>query len=98
MSNPAMTVVFIAGNRRERVQRALRGLLSQDIADQIAIVVYDRADEPDCDLPELTSANLSYQRVGKNLSLGELQKRGLLAATTDVIAFLEEHVLVPPGW
>jgi hypothetical protein len=98
MPNPVLTVVFVAGNCRERVQRALRGLLSQDIADQIAIIVYDRADQPRRDLPELTSPNVTYEAVGKNSTLGQLQKRGLLAATTDVIAFIEEHVLVPPGW
>lgn len=96
--DPILTVTLIAGNRRERVQRALRSILAQDIADKIVIIVYDRADNPARDLPELTTPNVSYEPVGRNTTLGQLQKRAVLAAKTDVIAFIEEHVAVPSGW
>jgi hypothetical protein len=36
--------------------------------------------------------------VGSRTTAGQLQKRGLLAATTDFVAFVEEHVVVSPGW
>lgn len=97
-SKPLLTVVFIAGNRRERVQRSLRGLLSQDIADQIVIMLFDRADKPSRDLPELTSPNVIYQAVDRNTTVGQLQKRGVVTASSDCVAFIEEHVVVPPGW
>jgi glycosyltransferase involved in cell wall biosynthesis len=95
---PVLTVVLIAGNRRERVQRMLRSVLEQDIADQIVIIVYDRADRPARDLPELNRSNIVYEAVDRQSTLGPLQKRATLAATTDIIAFIEEHVVVPPGW
>jgi glycosyltransferase involved in cell wall biosynthesis len=98
LANPLLTVILIAGNHRERVQRMLRSVLEQDIADQILIIVYDRADRPTRDLPELTGSNVVYEAVDRRATLGQLQKRGTLAATTDVIAFIEEHVVVPPGW
>jgi glycosyltransferase involved in cell wall biosynthesis len=97
-TNPLLTVVMIAGNRRERAQRMLRSVLEQDIADQIVIMVYDRADQPGRDLPELNRSNIVYEVVGKEWTLGPLQKRAILAASTDIIAFIEEHVVVPPGW
>jgi hypothetical protein len=97
-TTPVLTVVLIIGNRRERVPRMLRSILEQDIADQIVIMVYDRADEPARDSPELNRSNIVYEAVDRRWTLGPLQKRAALAATTDIIAFTEEHVVVPPGW
>jgi glycosyltransferase involved in cell wall biosynthesis len=97
-ARPLLTVVLIAGNRRERVQRMLRSILEQDVADQIVVIVYDRADQPARDLPELDRSNIIYEAVGRQSTLGPLQKRATLAATTEIIAFIEEHVVVPPGW
>lgn len=98
MAAPLLTVVLIAGNYRERTQRMLRSVLEQDIADQIIIMVYDRADQPARDLPELNGPNIVYEAVGSRSRLGEIQKRATLAASTDIIAFIEEHVTVSPGW
>jgi hypothetical protein len=97
-TTPVLTVVLIAGNRRERVQRMLRSVLDQDIADQIVIMVYDRADQPARDLPELNSSSIVYEKVDRRSTLGALQKRAVLAASTHIVAFIEEHVAVPPGW
>lgn len=96
--SPAFTVVLVAGNRRERAQRMLRSVLEQDIADQIVIMVYDRADQPSRDLPELTRPGIIYEAVDKGSTIGQLLARATLAAATEIIAFIEEHVVVPPGW
>jgi len=96
--DPLITLIIVAGNFRDRVQRSLRSVLSQDIADRIAIIVYDRADEPRRDISELNNPNVIYEAVANNTTLGQLAKRGLLAATTDIVAFVDEHVAVPAGW
>jgi len=96
--DPLLTVVLIAGTHRERVQRMLRSVLDQDIADQIVIMVYDRTENPSRNLPELNAPNVIYEPVDIKSTLGQLQKRAVLATSTDVIAFIEEHVVVPPGW
>jgi glycosyltransferase involved in cell wall biosynthesis len=93
-----LTVVLIAGNNRERAQRMLRSVLEQDIAEKIVVVVFDRADNPSRDLPELRRSNIVYEPVDKNSTLGQLRARAARAASTEVIAFIEEHVVVPPGW
>jgi hypothetical protein len=95
---PLLTVILIAGNRREGVQRTLQSIFEQDIADQIVIMVFDRADQPARDLPELNRSNVLYEAVDRQSTLGRLQKRATLAASTDVVAFIEEHVVVPSGW
>jgi glycosyltransferase involved in cell wall biosynthesis len=97
-SSPALTVVLVADNQRERAKRMLRSVLQQDIADKIIIFVYDRACESTKDFAELNHPNVVYEAVGRKLTLGQLQMRAILSATTDVIAFIEEHVTVPPGW
>ena len=96
--NPAVTVILVVGNYRSRAQRALRSVLAQDIIDQILILFYDRADRPARDFPELNHPNVKYEAVDKKITLGELQKRGILAATSEIVGFVEEHVAVPPNW
>lgn len=97
-SGPLITLILVAGNFRDRVQRSLRSVLSQDIADQIAIIVYDRADQPKRDLSELNSPQVFYEAVANDTTLGQLTKRGLLAANTDIVGFIDEHVVLPAGW
>jgi hypothetical protein len=97
-SNPALTVVLVVDKYRERAQRMLRSVLEQDIADQISLLVYDRADQTGRDLPEFHLENVVYEAVDRELTLGQLQKRAILTTSSDIIAFIEEHVAVPPGW
>jgi hypothetical protein len=93
-----LTVILIIGDKRERAQRALQSILAQDIADRILVLVYDRSSTPAQDFPELTRSNVVYEPSGPNTTLGELQKRAVQTATTDIIGLLEEHVVVPAGW
>jgi hypothetical protein len=95
---PTLTVVLITDDFRDRAQRMLRSVLDQDIAEQIVVFVYDRAHISGKDFPELNNPNVVYEPVSRRLTLGQLQKRAAQTATTDVIAFIEEHVAVPPGW
>ena len=76
----------------------LRSVLQQDIADEIVIFVYDRAPQETRDFAELDHPNVVYEAVSKKFTLGQLQKHATLTATTDIIAFIEEHVTVPSGW
>src|SRR6266480_1621072 len=96
--DPALTVVLVAANYRNRAQRALRSILEQDIADQVVVLFYDRADKPARDFPELNHANVRYEAVDRNITLGVLQRRGILAATSEIVGLMEEHVVVPPNW
>jgi hypothetical protein len=96
--NPALTVVLVAGNYRKRAQRALRSILEQDIADQTVVLFYDRADRPARDFEELNHPSVKYEAVDRKLTLGELQKRAVLAATSEIVGFVEEHVIVAPNW
>lgn len=93
-----LTVILIIGDKRERAQRALQSILAQDIADRILILIYDRSRTPAQDFAELTRSNVVYEPSGPNTTLGELQKRAVQTATTDIVGFMEEHVVVPAGW
>lgn len=97
-SNPALTVVLIIDKHRERAERMLRSVLDQDIADQISVLVYDRASQTARDLPEFHVPNVIYEAVDRKATLGQLQKQAILTTSSDVLAFIEEHVSVPPGW
>jgi hypothetical protein len=93
-----LTVILIIGDKRERAQRALQSILAQDIADRILVLIYDRSSNPAQDFPELTRSNVVYEPSGPHTTLGELQKRAVHTATTEIVGFLEEHVVVPAGW
>jgi glycosyltransferase involved in cell wall biosynthesis len=95
---PILTVVLIAGNCRDRIQAVLRSVLEQDGAEQIVVFVYDRAYQPVRDLAEFSHPGVIYEAVDRRSTLGQLQKRAVLDARTHIIAFIEEHVIVPPGW
>ncbi|MFL6514961.1 MAG: glycosyltransferase [Chthoniobacterales bacterium] len=97
-NQPLLTVVLIAGNYRDRVQRALRSILNQDTIDQVVVMVYDRAFEPARNLPEFEHPKVTYKAVERHTTLGQLQKSAVLTTETEFIAFLEEHVTVPPDW
>ena len=97
-SSPILTVVLVVDRYRERAQRVLRSLLEQELAGQINIVVYDRASQTARDLPEFHLPNVFHEAVDRKSTLGQLQKRATLTIPTDIIAFIEEHVTVPPGW
>ena len=93
-----MTVVLVAGNVRERAQRTLQSVLEQKLNGQIAVLVYDRAFQPARDLPEFDHPSVTYQAADSRSTLGQLQKQAVFAVQTEFIAFIEEHVVVPPGW
>jgi hypothetical protein len=97
-AHPVITAVLIADSHRDRAQRMLRSVLQQDIGEQIIIFVYDRASELGKNFSELDHPNVVYEPVSRKLTLGQLQKRATLEAKTNIIAFIEEHVTVPPGW
>src|SRR5689334_11606093 len=96
--NPIFTITLIIGEKRERARRALKSVLAQDIADRILVNVFDRSRDPKVDFPELTAPNVNYEPVTLQTTLGELQKRAVLGATTEFVGFLEEHVVAPPEW
>ena len=98
LSKPLLTVVLVAGNYRDRFQTCIRSVLAQDIIDQIAILVYDRAYRPVRDLPEFEHPQVRYEAVDRHRTLGQLQKESVLETETEFIAFIEEHVVVPVNW
>lgn len=95
---PVLTVVLVVADYRERGRRALRSILDQDIDKEFLVLFYDRAQQPARDIPELNHPSVRYEAVDRNITLGELQKRGVLAATTEIVGLAEEHVTVPRNW
>lgn len=96
--NPAATIVLVVGNYRARARRGLRSILDQDATEEFVVLFYDRADKPARDFPELNHPRVRYEVVDRKFTLGELQKRAILAATTEIVGLIEEHVAVPSNW
>lgn len=97
-SSPEISVIVVAGDLRDRAGACLRSLLEQGLGERMELLLLDRGrpgSEPvrGCDapcvrrLPQPPDATFSAMRAA-----------GVAAARAPVVAFVEEHVRVRPGW
>ena len=96
-SGPAMTVVLVAGSRRGRAARALRSVLEQETSGALEVLLVDAA----ADLPRVAGHDdrgVRVLAVAPGTHCGAARARAVRAATTAVLAFLEEHTVALAGW
>ena len=96
-SAPTMSVVLVAGRQRARAARALRSVLEQRTAATLDVLLVDAA----AGSPPLAGHDDPRVRVlvvAAGTHIGAARACAVRAATTAVIAFLEEHTVVLPGW
>ena len=97
-SEPVMSVVVMVDRQRQRGERCLRSILDQNIVSQLEILLLDFAST---ELPPLAgSDHPSVRVVPMNYATGFGGSRvlGVRMARAPIVAFLEEHVTVRPGW
>lgn len=95
---PAVTVVIPTHNRPEQMKRALESVLAQEYNGTIDTVVVFDAEEPY--LPEVRiGEHRSVAAIGNQRSRGLAGARnsGILAATNDYVAFLDDDDWWMPG-
>ncbi len=94
---PQLSVVIVAGVRRHRVGRLLTQLGCQSVADRLEVVVVDAAPSrllPTAP-PKLQMVHLPAPEVS---TLEAARAVGFQATTGAVVAFLQDHAEVDPGW
>jgi hypothetical protein len=95
-----LTIILVVGQRRERAARALASLLAQRAVDRLEVLLLDCAPEapPPPPLPGSDHPSVVCKRLPAATSFGAAKALGVRLARAPVVAFLEEHCRVFPGW
>ena len=98
VDNPKVTIAMLVGNRRKRAARALNSVLAQPGVDQIELILLD-AGEPDLE-PLVGSDHPSVLTIktSGDGTFGTLRAMAVRQARAPIVAFVEDHVEVDPGW
>jgi hypothetical protein len=96
---PVLSVVLALDSQRQRCESALRSLLAQSIVSRMEILLLDFGHRehpplPGSHHPSVRSVPMERAAAG----YGETLARGVTEAAAPVVAFVEEHVNVLPGW
>jgi glycosyltransferase involved in cell wall biosynthesis len=94
---PLLSVVVVIGALRERAAACLRSILTQDVAEHIEVLLM----ECGAGFPSVTgSDHPSVRRIGMpgGTTFAAARAAGVRLAGAPVVAFLEEHCRVHPGW
>ncbi len=96
---PDLTIVLVVGHRRNRAARALASLLAQLPRPSLEVLLLDCA--PAGTAPPIPGSDHPAVRVvllPPATLFGAAKASGVRMASAPVVAFLEEHCEVAPGW
>lgn len=95
---PSLSVVMITGHLRTLSTRALQALLEQDIIGRMEILIVDCTPTGTPPLPgsEHTSVRVINQPEDFDFDAGMVV--GIRQARAPIVALLEDHCIVLPGW
>lgn len=95
---PEMTVVLMIGGQRVRAERSLQSLVMQSVIDRMEVLLVDfcAGKAP----PIAGSDHPAVCSVHKDQlePYGQVRAEAVRMARGQIIAFLEEHCVAPPGW
>jgi len=95
---PELSVILAVGERRERAVRALASILAQSAADRLEVLLLDCAPGSPPPLPGSDHPAVRTVRLPPDILFSAAKARAVRMASAPAVAFVEEHVLVLPGW
>src|SRR5690242_14508964 len=95
---PALSVILVVGERRDRAVRALASVLSQEALDRLEILLLDLAPGEPAPLPGSDHPVLRVVRMPPETLFSAAKAHGVRLAAAPVVVFLEEHCRARPGW
>jgi len=96
--SPALSVILIIADQRERARLSLQSLLRQSLIDHMEVMLFDRGKPGTAPLPESNHDRVRQIRVEQGVDAGWLRAEGVRQARAPLVAFLEEHCLAFPNW
>ncbi len=96
-TTPELSAILVVGGRREYAAACIASLLEQDLGARLEIVLVDVAPGAAA-IPAAGSPRVRALSLPRGTLFAEARTAGVAAARAPVVAFLEEHTLVRPGW
>lgn len=96
--SPQMSVVIVAGTQRANLPNLLYCLINQEVQEQVEIVLVDCGGPEVEPLPFTQEPALRILRGSPSDEFEEALVAGIRASRAPIVALLEEHCLVFPGW
>lgn len=97
-SGSALTVIVVVGPLRERAGECLRSLLGQGLEERLEVLVVDLEPPGSPPVPGADDPTVRVLRLAPETTFAAARARAVAEATAPVVAFVEEHVRVLPGW
>lgn len=94
---PKVSIVLIVANRRGRSAMALKSALAQDGLENAEILLIDSGVGDD-HLPGADDPRVRSLKPAQGASFGEMKALGLREARGEIVAYMEDHVELRPGW
>ena len=94
---PALSAVVVVGPLRDRAGGCVRALLTQAALARMEVLVIDLAPKAE-PVPGSEHAAVRVMRLPPETTFAAARTYGVRVARGRIVAFLEEHVRVRPGW
>lgn len=98
LSDPALSVILIVGDRRERAGLSLRSILDQGPIEQMEVLLLDCGAPGAVPIHGVDHRSVRCLRLRPGLPAGWVRAEGVRRARAPIVAFLEEHAWAMPGW
>lgn len=98
MTDPAVSVVVLAYQARSRIERPLRSLRAQDLAEPYEVILVDSGRDGCADYVSLAYPEVQVIRSAHRLLPGAARNAGIRAARGAHVAFLADDMAVRPDW
>jgi len=95
---PRISAIVMVDGQRQRGERCLQSILGQSIIDDIEVLLFDFAPASVARLPSSSHRAIRLLRLNYTIGYGPARGLAVRMARAPIVAFLEEHVLVRPGW
>lgn len=95
---PRLSVVIATGALRKVSSKALHALVQQDIIEQMEILIVDCAAAGTPPISDSDHARVSVIKVSEEVNFEAAMVMGIHQARAPIVALLEEHCIVLPGW
>lgn len=99
--SPSLSVVVVTPHDFAHVRRTVRHLREQDAVGEVELVLVATSPEAVADHGATELAGFAATQtvaVGPIPNVDRAAARGVLAATADIVAVVEDHAYVGPGW
>jgi hypothetical protein len=95
---PKITVSIMIADGREHIGRCLASVLAQDGIEEAEVLLLDLSHNKYPPLPGSDHPSVRLVKIDEEMTDGKLRAYSAINARGEIIAYLEDHATVIPGW